>query len=144
MRSPTGIVCKIADTGHLLTPCSEGSWTPKIMKSSGRRGQVEAGGEGRRRKNGHPKVLPARVHRSQHPQAPAPTSPTPMLTHFLPMHLVQHSSHHQVNTSLNAWHCTMLASQAKGAVFMEEALQLREAVVEGGLQEDVLHGVLYS
>ena len=106
--------------------------------------QVEAGGEGRRGKNGHPKALPARARRSQHPQAPAPTSPAPMLTHFLPTHPVQRSSHHRVNTSLNAWHCTTSASQAEGAVFTEEALQLGEAVVEGGLQEDVLHGVLYS
>jgi hypothetical protein len=33
---------------------------------------------------------------------------------------------------------------AEGDDFTEETLELREAVIEGTVQEDVLHGVLYS
>jgi hypothetical protein len=71
-----------------------------------------------------------------------------MLTHHLPTHPVQRpshtKSHSRVNTLLNAWHRTTSAPEAEGVAFAEEVSHLGEAVVEGEVQEDVLHGVLYS
>ena len=39
---------------------------------------------------------------------------------------------------------TRAGLMAEGDVFTEETSDMREAVVEGFTQEDVLHGVLYS
>jgi hypothetical protein len=80
---------------------------------------------------------------ADHSRESAPPPP-PISTNFQPP---SHQNHDPVkrdqNHTLNAWHSTMLASRAEGDAFTEEDLHLREAVVEGTLQGNVLHGVLY-
>jgi hypothetical protein len=135
-----------------FTPCSEGLSPPRL-----RRGAVgEAGGGGERsmagrRTDGREKDWPPPSHaRTRTHTSPPPSTHRPSITqhHSAALRLTRltrsetpHTRGRQISQRLAPHDVGLLA---KGVDFTGGNLESREAVVEGSIQEDVLHGVLHS
>ena len=124
---------------YTLTPCSEGSTTPKNTTSNGRERRRKAGGG-----EAWARPLSPRADRARR-TTPNPTQPDHPPPRYAPPHPDRGPTYtHRVATLLNAWHRTTSAFMAEGDALTEEEIHLMEAVVVGYMQGNVLHGVLYS